>query len=174
MTSPLPRLVREIEEHVAAAGWDQPTRLYALVPTADLLAREPGLADVIGGVAPGSEAVAELTALEQEELPAHASVEELLAGLAWPPDVAGVALVVERVFLPPEVEADLPDDEDAALALLRSHPLRQDVRLTVAALRGGDRLSAMRFRLHDDAAQVLLGPDLVPQLAEALAATLED
>lgn len=29
--------VREIEGYAAEAGWDQPARLFALVPTADLL-----------------------------------------------------------------------------------------------------------------------------------------
>ena len=84
------------------------------------------------------------------------------------------ALVVERVVLPPEAEADLPVDEGAALAMLADHPLRQDVRLAVATLRDGTRSAAMRFRLHDDPVQVLVGPDLVPGLADALAATLED
>ncbi len=169
MTDPLPRLVREIENHVAGAGWDQGARLFALVPTAELLAREPGLAALLGAAVDDA-----LTPVEQEELPDHASIEELLGGLAWPADVAGAALVVERVVLPPEAEADLPDDEGAALAVLADHPLRQDVRLAVATLRDGTRSAAMRFRLHDDPVQVLVGPDLVPGLADALAATLED
>ena len=112
--------------------------------------------------------------MEQEELPDHASIEELLGGLAWPADVVGVALVVERVVLPPEIEAELPEDEDAALSILSAHPLRQDVRLAVATTRDGDRSAAMRFRQHDDPVQVLVGPDLVPRLADALAATLDD
>ena len=29
--------MREIEGYAAEAGWDQPARLFALVPTADLL-----------------------------------------------------------------------------------------------------------------------------------------
>ena len=33
--------VREIEAHAAEAGWDQPARLYALVPTSDLVAASP-------------------------------------------------------------------------------------------------------------------------------------
>jgi hypothetical protein len=169
MAEALPRLVREIEQHVADGGWDQGARLFALVPTADLLAREPGLADLLG-----ASDDAELTPVEQEELPDHASIEELLAGLAWPADVVGAALVVERVVLPPEAEAALPEGEDEALQILASHPSRQDVRLAVATLRDGTRSSAMRFRLHDDPVQVLVGPDLVPRLADALAATLED
>ena len=37
--------VREIEAHAAEGGWDQPARLYALVPTSDLLAFTMHLAD---------------------------------------------------------------------------------------------------------------------------------
>jgi len=172
-------LVRESENHVAAAGWDQGVRLFALVPTHELLAREPGLATVLGvdprgapglvGAAPES-----MTPVEQEELPDYATLEELLMGLAWPSDVAGAALVVERVVLPPEAEAELPLDEAAALAVLSAHPLRQDVRLAVATLRGGGRCAAMRFRLHDDPSAVLTGADLVPGLTDALASTFED
>ena len=40
--------VREIEAYAAEAGWDQPARLFALVPTTDLLQREPGLAEALG------------------------------------------------------------------------------------------------------------------------------
>jgi hypothetical protein len=179
MTVALSALLREIENHVAEGGWDQGARLFALVPTAELVAREPGLATLLGlpdqpGLASAGAAADALTPVEQEELPDHASIEELLGGLAWPPDVVGVALVVERVVLPPEAEADLPADEAEALAVLVGHPLRQDVRLAVAAMRDGRRESAMRFRLHDDPVQVLVGPDLVPALAEALAATFED
>ena len=42
--SNLEALVREVEDHVAAAGWDQPVRLFALVPTVNLLAANPDLA----------------------------------------------------------------------------------------------------------------------------------
>jgi hypothetical protein len=173
MTAALSLLVREIENHVADGGWDQGARLFALVPTAELLAREPGLAAVLGLDSGAAADPADLTPVEQEELPDHAGVEELLLGLAWPADVLGAALVVERVVLPPEAEADLPADEAEALAVLADHPLRQDVRLAVAALRDGTRFTAMRFRLHDDPVQVLTGPDLVPGLTDALAATLD-
>jgi hypothetical protein len=173
MTAALSLLVREIENHVADGGWDQGARLFALVPTADLLAREPGLAALLGLTADAAPDADDITPVEQEELPDHATVEELLMGLAWPADVLGAALVVERVVLPPEAEADLPADEDEALAVLAEHPLRQDVRLAVAALRDGGRFTAMRFRLHDDPVQVLVGPDLVPGLTDALAATLD-
>lgn len=41
--TPLVTCALETERHVAAAGWDQPPRLFALVRTADLYAREPQL-----------------------------------------------------------------------------------------------------------------------------------
>jgi hypothetical protein len=171
---PLSTLLREIEKHVAGDGWDQGARLFALVPTVELLAREPSLATVLGLAAGDSGDAAAMTPVEQEELPDHSTLEELLSGLAWPLDVAGAALVVERVVVPPEAEAELPADEASALAVLASHPARQDVRLAVATLRDGSHCAAMRFRLHDDPSAVLLGPDLVPGLTDALASTLQD
>ena len=55
----------EIEKHAAERGWDQPARLFALVPTADLLANEPGLAEAIG-VDPDADLTGSLTPIEQE------------------------------------------------------------------------------------------------------------
>ncbi len=171
MTTRLTRLVIDVERHVAAGGWDQPPQLFALVETADLLRREPQLADVLGLVAdePGG-----LTPVDQGELPAHASLEELLGGLAWPPDVLGAALAVERLMVPREVEDQLPADQDSALQWLAEHPDRQEVRLVVAVLRDGTRAAALRMRAHDDETSVLSGRDLVPGLAEALAETFRD
>ena len=40
--------VLEIEQHIATSGWDQPARLYALVPTAELVEKEPALAHAMG------------------------------------------------------------------------------------------------------------------------------
>ena len=44
-TADLADAVREVEHHVAAAGWDAPVRVFALVRTQAALATEPGLAD---------------------------------------------------------------------------------------------------------------------------------
>ena len=46
--------------------------------------------------------------------------------------------------------------------------------MTVAVLRDGTRESALRLREKDAPTEVLTGSDLVPGLAEALAATFED
>src|SRR4029079_10882674 len=77
-SQPLVAVLREVEEFVAEGGWDQPARLFALVPTGELLAREPRLVGVVAG-----DDADGLTPVEQEELPEYATLEELLAGLAW-------------------------------------------------------------------------------------------
>ena len=38
----------DIERHVAADGWDQPTLLFALVPTDHIRAEQPALAAQLG------------------------------------------------------------------------------------------------------------------------------
>jgi hypothetical protein len=171
MNPRLDRLTVDIEQHAAGAGWDQPPRLFALVETADLLRREPQLAEQLGLVAaePG-----DLTPVDQGDLPEHSSLEELLAGISWPPEVLGTALTVERFMVPPAVEIDMPPDESQALRWLAEHPERQEIRLVVAVLRDGSRSTALRMRAHDDDTSVLTGEDLVPGLADALSATLGD
>ncbi|HEY5836096.1 PPA1309 family protein [Streptomyces sp.] len=168
--NPLTRAVLEIDAYASGLGWDQPARLFALVDTARLRAQEPGLADQLGL---GEETAGELTPIEQDELPTGQALDEFLATIAWPEVITGCALTVERLMLPPSAEAAIPGDlEDAALASwVAAHPERQEVRMTVAVLRGGAREAAVRLREKDSATQVLTGSDLVPGLAEALSAT---
>ena len=115
---------------------------------------------------------AHLTSVEQEDLPAAGTLEDLLAGLSWPDTVDGVALVVERVVLPPAAEDSMPEDPDDALAYLMGHPERQDVRLAVGVLRSGESWCAVRTRADDSDGAVAGGPDLVPGLVSAVGATL--
>lgn len=171
MSTRLDRLTLDLERHASAAGWDQPPHLFALVETADLLRREPQLAEQLGLTdgEPGA-----VTPVDQGDLPEHASLDELLAGIAWPPEVLGAAITVERLMVPPAVEASMPQDEGEALRWLGEHPERQEVRLVVAVLRDGSRSAALRMRAHDDETSVLTGTDLVPGLADALSDTLRD
>ncbi|MCG7527338.1 PPA1309 family protein [Streptomyces sp. OfavH-34-F] len=172
--SPLTVAVLEIDEYVSTLGWDQPARLFALVDTARLRAQEPGLAAQLGLDDDGATTAA-LTPVEQEELPAGTALDEFLATIAWPDAVAGCAMTVERLMLPPSAEASVPDglDEKRLTAWVAEHPDRQEVRMTVAVLRDGARESAVRLREKDSASEVLTGSGLVPGLAEALAATFE-
>jgi hypothetical protein len=149
-TPALALAVRDLERHVAGAGWDQPVRLFALVRTADLLAREPALAASV----PAPDDPEDLSSLEQQELPEHEGPVDLLARVAWPDTVAGVAVTVERFVV--------------------NRGEREEVRIAVGVLRDGARWSAVRVRAHDDDADVLDGPDLVPELADAVLQSLQD
>lgn len=164
----LRRAVREIERHAAGAGWDRAPRLFALVPSAALVAAEPALAAQLGlDPEPAPDA---LTPVEQDDLAFDQPLEDLLATIEWPAEVLGVALVLETVVLPPAAEEALPEDRpDVAAA---AHPEREEARIAVAVLRDGSRACALRWRRHDDDTDVLTAPDLAPGLAEALAATL--
>ncbi|MFD1044322.1 PPA1309 family protein [Kibdelosporangium lantanae] len=102
----LPSLAREVEEFVAAAGWDQPPQLFALVPTADLLKAQPELAGQL-------DPKAALTPIAQDQLPEE-DLSEALAGIMWPDAVHGCALVQEIVVLPPAAEEELAADSGSA------------------------------------------------------------
>lgn len=175
-TDSLTTALLETERHVASAGWDQPPRLFALVRTAALLDREPGLRTQLdAGTVRAAEAdPGHLIAVEQEGLPQTAHLESLLGRMAWGPEVDGVALAIERMIVPPEAERDLPEDADAALERLSAHPQREDVRLVVAVLRSGEHQCGVRQRRHDEPGSVAVGADLVPGLVAALTATLQD
>ncbi|WP_226345144.1 PPA1309 family protein [Agilicoccus flavus] len=182
---PLLRAALELERHVAARGWDRGPALFALVPTSALMASEPGLADHLeaAGDPAGPD---DLSAVEQEGLPATDTLEDLLGRLAWPPEVAGVALTVERLVVPPEAERDLPADPDEAARALAAHPDAAEIRLVVAVTRppspdgsaaaaqAGDQVCLLRQRAHDSDDAVAVGRDIAPGLVAALAATLED
>lgn len=162
--------VRELEQHAAGEGWDRPARLFALVPTADLLAREPALAEALG--LSGEPEPGSLTPVEQE-LPADQSLETTLESIMWPSAVAGCAAVVERLVLPPDADDDIPEDAAEAQEFAAAHPDRQEVRIVGAATRGGATYCALRLRAHDDDLSVVEGADLVPALLELLRSTLD-
>ena len=164
-------VVRELEEHAAGEGWDRPERLFALVETADLISREPQLAETLG--LPAEAEARGLTPIEQDPLPPGSSLEDVLAGIVWPTEVAGCAAVAERLVLPPDADEQIPDDPAAAQEFAADHPAREEVRIVAAALRGGDSACALRLRSHDDAESVLASPDLVPGLLSLLHATLD-
>ncbi|MGC5584271.1 PPA1309 family protein [Ornithinimicrobium sp. W1665] len=159
----------DTERHVARVGWDQPPRLFALVRTSVLREREPSLLDRLG-----TAEYEGYTAIEQEGLPKTSDLESLLGRMAWPAEVDGVALSVERIVVPPEAERDLPDDPREATDRLAGHPGRKDVRLLAACLRDGEQICLLRQRDHDEDDAVAVGRDIAPGLTHALAATLRD
>ncbi|PZU50992.1 MAG: hypothetical protein DI571_00180 [Arsenicicoccus sp.] len=166
---PLLRAAVDTEKHVARGGWDQPPRLFALVRTRLLRDREPTLVGQLND--PEDDG---FTAVEQDRLPPTADLESLLGRMAWPPDVEGVALAVERIVVPPEAERDLPDGRREATDALMAHPARKDVRLLAACLRDGTRTCLLRQRDFDEDDAVAVGQDIAPGLTHALAATLAE
>ena len=168
VTDPLSIVALETERHVAGAGWDQPVRLFALVETSHLLRHEPGFLDTLAphDIAPGA-----LTAVEQDDLPASGHLEPMLAQVMWPDTVAGAAIAVERIVVPPTAERNLPRNADDAIATLATHPDRKDVRLLVAVLRDGSATCLLRQRDHDRDDRVAQGEDIAPGLVHGLLST---
>jgi hypothetical protein len=163
--------VVEVERHASHAGWDQPARLYALVPTLDLAAAEPELAAELG-IADGT---ADIYTPVEQELDQHTgSLEGLLEQISWPPSVVGALAVVERLVLPPEAEESVPDDPAEAGAYAGTHPSREDVRIAVGVLRDGQTHCVVRVRSHDSDDALMHGPELVPGLVRALHETLTE
>jgi hypothetical protein len=139
-------LAREIEEFMAAGGWNQPPQLFALVPTAALLDEQPELAGQLDRANP-------LTPVAQEALP-DGDLAEALARIAWPDLVIGCALAQEIIVLPPGSESELPDVAEAGACVMR---LRG-----IGTAEGTD----------ESVDEVIESPDLAPNLLDALKATL--
>jgi hypothetical protein len=164
----LPTAAREVEEFVSAAGWDQPPQLFALVRTAELLAKEPGLVDRL-------DLTATLTPVAQDSLPDE-DLAEALATIIWPDAVAGCALAQEIVVLPSDAEDDLAGaGADAALSrrIAAEHPQRREARLVAAVLRDGSAACVLRLRGDEETPdEIIEHPELAPNLSDALRATL--
>jgi hypothetical protein len=168
-------LAREVEEFVASGGWDQPSQLFALVPTEALLREQPELAAQL-------DPASTLTPVAQEALP-EGDLGEALGHIAWPETVAGCAVAQEIIVLPPDAEQALPDETSGDIDRLRqaaaNHPQRTEARLVAAVLRDGPGACVMRLRGASSEAdgevavdEVIEHPDLAPNLLEALRNTL--
>ncbi|MDX6738850.1 PPA1309 family protein [Actinocorallia sp. A-T 12471] len=158
--TPLEETVRSIE---AQTGWDGAPRLFALVETAELIRAEPDLAQQLGLSADDA-----ITAVDQGDLE-DGDVGALLPGIVWPDNVAGAALAMVRVTLPPEIEDEIPAEGDA-VAWALAHPRHEELRIVAGVLRDGSRHAVLRIRSHEE--ELLSADDLVPDVTDALAGTL--
>lgn len=165
--SPLTRCALETEAHVATLGWGQEPRLFSLAKNSELLRRQPGLRALLGDIDPD-----EYSAIEQEGALTGTDLEEALGHMAWPQDVDGVAIAVERIVVPPQAETETCGRAGTSSERLASHEAREDVRLLVAALRGGEIITLVRRKAEDDDDKVAIGINIAPGLVEALKATL--
>lgn len=160
----------EVERHVGRFGWDQPARLFALVPTAELISAEPSLAAHLG---PGAEQAPEgaYSSIEQEDFRSGGDLVTTLNRLTWPESVHGCVLSLERTFLPPRHEDEIPDDPAEAERFVNAHEHRQDMRVVVGVLRSGESHGVARVRSEPN--ELLGGPELAPGIARTLANTLK-
>lgn len=168
---PLLAALIEIERYVGRSGWDQPGRLFALVPTAELLAAEPGLVGQITETSPGA-----LSSIEQDEFnPTGEDLLTLLSRIVWPPQVSGCALVTERSFLATDYEDQIPTDPTQAADFVAGHPHRQDLRVVAGAVRdeAGVIIHCVA-RLSAEPEELLVGAEMAPALTSALSMTLND
>ncbi|MFI7680843.1 PPA1309 family protein [Actinophytocola sp. NPDC049390] len=160
---------REVDDFVSTAGWDQPPQLFALVPTAELVAANPELAGQV-------DAGAFLTPVAQDQLP-NEDLAEALAGIMWPEAVEGCAVAQEIVVLPPDAEDTLPGgektgDTDALRRIAAEHPRRREARLVAAVLRDGSAACVLRLRSQEGDDEIIEHPELAPNLTDALLDTL--
>ena len=171
----LAQAVHDIETNVAQLGWDRPSTIYALVPSRTLLDDPAGLPDELRQqlTAQVSSLPHHLTAVLQDSVPGQ-SAEESLASMCWPDAVAGMAIALERVSVPPAAEKDAPSDPDAALSYFSTHPDREEIRIVAGALRTGQTWCAIRSRRLDEDSKVAEASDLVPELTDALLHTFQE
>lgn len=161
----------ELEHHVGELGWDQPPRLFALVPTAELVAAEPELAAHLDAAPRDG-----YTSVEQDTFEAGDDLLGALARIAWPDAVTGCALTCVRTFLPQHLADEVPQDDAEAAAFVADHPDRHEVRVAVGVLRdrpGQPALGHGVARLRSNPEDLLGSADLVPGLTEVLAATFQ-
>lgn len=170
----LPQVIREVEDFAAAAGWDQPPQLFALVSTEELLARQPELGNQV-------DVASELTPVAQEPLPDE-DLGDALAGIVWPETVSGCALVQEIVVLPQDAEAALDaattgqdSDAERMRRIANEHPQRREARLVAGVLRDGSAACVLRVRGDEDSPdEIVEHPELAPNLVDALRETLRE
>lgn len=158
-TAGLAAAVLEISRHVDADDLAGP-RLFALVGTAQMLRDQPSFGALLDEVTleAAREDPQHLTPIEMEA-PASADPLDLLAEAAWPDVAAGGAIVCELG----EVAID-NGPQDAARRLGSG-----SVRAVVAARTDASTWCALR---GSDRSDLLMGPRLVPGLADAMVLSL--
>jgi hypothetical protein len=156
---PLTLAVLQAESHRARSGWGQPPQLYALA-SKEALADASSQLDARIRKAPAGSFIP----VEQDPLPEGEPLD-VLAGIAWPDDVAGCVLVTEVVILPPDAQREAPRDPDEMERWARDYPGSREARLAVGVSRSGDHACVLRLQGDD-------GVQIDPQLADDLVTAL--
>ncbi|NBU32560.1 MAG: hypothetical protein EBS36_05265 [Actinobacteria bacterium] len=154
--SVLAQTIRELDEFVAAAGWDRPARLFGIVENSTLALDHPELL--------AENATIPYSFVEQEIQLDNENLIDSLAKISWPAEIGGAAISVERLI------SMQPDEELAP----ESGENTKEIRILALVMRNGENLNAIRQRAFDDADNVSVASDLVPALNLALLQTLQD
>ena len=123
--------VAEVEEFAAAAGWDAPPQMFALVTTADLIAAEPSLAASLAAAVPVHPDRAGIPAA-RASLPRR--WRRSPGRRRWP----AACSCRRSSCCRPRRGARLSADPDAAAAEAAAHPDRAEARLAAGVLRDGE------------------------------------
>ncbi|EWS79744.1 hypothetical protein BF93_09990 [Brachybacterium phenoliresistens] len=177
-TAALAAAVLEIARHVDGEALAAP-RWFALARSAELMARQPGIAALLGDEASLALAAdsAPLTPIELDDVPRVHDPLRALAELAWPDIAFGGAVALD---LPAESWRSSLDAADDAARRTADALRGGALRVVVAASQEGTTYSALRRDRGEtspgaaDADRFVLGPALLPQLAEALAESLRE
>lgn len=153
----LEHVIRELDAHVAEFGWDQSVQLFAILnepsePTMEL----PEIPEEQHG---------EQLYFEPQGLDfSDNSIVDVLSKVGWNDAVQGLALVAERIIS--------AENQNATDYETESYSTTQEIRVFSIAMRDGRTMNAIRYRIHDDPKDLLVGPNLVPELNEALLTSL--
>jgi hypothetical protein len=145
--------VVEAARYAARHDWDRPPILYAF-------ARKNALAFLGNDLPPAAQLApgSALIPIEQDPLP-EGEPMEVLAGIHWPDDVEGCALVTEIILMPSDIGSQ-------ARQLLAGQPAGhypgRQARLAVGVLRDGKYASCLQVRGEAD---LLVGDKLTDDLA---------
>lgn len=160
-TAALAAAVLDVVRHVDGEELSTP-RWFALLPSGALLRQQPSFAALLD---PATIEAAQgdplhLTPLELDDVPASADLAATLEGLAWPDIATGGAVAVDL--------AGITWSEDSATAV--ADRLGSGTpRAVVAVLADGLTWCAVRGQGRKD---LVLGPRVVPELVDVLAASL--
>lgn len=150
----LQNVIRELDEHIAESGWDQPVQLFAIAS---------------GSPESESASVADEESLQMLFEPqgidfSDGPIIDVLRTLEWDSEVLGLAIVAERII---SVE-----NSDATDLTTESYSTTQEIRVLAIVMREGATMNAIRYRTHEHSNDLLVGNNLVPELNQALYSSL--
>jgi len=149
-------VIRELDDHIANSGWDQPTALFAIVSGDPDSPEQTDAASVQSN----KQLLFEPQGIDFSDQ----AIIDVLRTLGWDEAVSGLAIAAERII---SVE-----NEDAKDLEQDAYSTTQEIRVLAIVMRTGETMNAIRYRSHDEPDDLLTGENLVPELNQALLMSL--